>query len=450
MVSKMRSSVRLLIILAVSLAIVFDTTSVSANTRYYERNNILYYSKDATEPATCTPGVSFSTTTKLPDKTIKNLESQKVKEKAEKNKSSYQKAEKATGVPWTMLATLHFREAGMDSGRSLSNGEPITGTKYKNKADGVWVGANLDEDAILAAQHFIEMASAKDLYKIDVTKGNLTTEEIGRSFLAYNRGRLYKRANLDYTDSGYVMQGIDEKHIGGDWIYLDPFGGHSKSREYENSNPGALAVLSYLGMNVGTSSCKGTPFEGDFASFGQCDERWGKLKYSSGSFCSSACGVVSTAMIITTLKKEEYTPDKIIDKVREYGGEIVGSGSSGANLAKMMKDEYKLTLENLNVSNKSGLKERIETALDKGGIILTSGKGGRPYSSGGHFVVIYKKMENGKWLIGDPAGKEGTSTMQGTIRESSFASNPKNILKEYEPSAITTYAHNEMVAVYAK
>jgi hypothetical protein len=39
-------------------------------------------------------------------------------------------------------------------------------------------------------------------------------------------------------------------------------------------------------------------------------------------------------------------------------------------------------------------------------------------------------MENGKWLIGDPAGKEGTSTMQGTIRESSFASNPKNILKE--------------------
>jgi hypothetical protein len=155
-------------------------------------------------------------------------------------------------------------------------------------------------------------------------------------------------------------------------------------------------------------------------------------------------------MIITTLKKEEYTPDKIIDKVREYGGEIVGSGSSGANLAKMMKDEYKLTLENLNVSNKSGLKERIETALDKGGIILTSGKGGRPYSSGGHFVVIYKKMENGKWLIGDPAGKEGTSTMQGTIRESSFASNPKNILKEYEPSAITTYAHNEMVAVYAK
>ena len=179
MVSKMHFSVRLLIILAVSLAIILDTTSVSANTRYYEHNNILYYSKDATEPATCTPGASFSTTTKLPDKTIKNLESQKVKEKAEKNKSSYQKAEKATGVPWTMLATLHFREAGMDSGRSLSNGEPITGTKYKNKADGVWVGANLDEDAILAAQHFIEMASAKDLYKIDVTKANLTTEEIG-------------------------------------------------------------------------------------------------------------------------------------------------------------------------------------------------------------------------------------------------------------------------------
>ena len=204
-------------------------------------------------------------------------------------------------------------------------------------------------------------------------------------------------------------------------------------------------------MNTGMSACdSGTPFSGDFASFGQCDRRWGNIGYSSGNFCSSACGVVSTAMIITTLKKEEHTPDKILSNVRSYGGEIVGSGSSGTNLAKMMNKEYGLTIEDLNVNNRSGLKDRIETALSKGGIVLTSGKGGRPYSSGGHFVVIYKKMDNGNWLIGDPAGKGDSTSLQATVKDSSYASDPKNILKEYDPSAIITYSHNYMAAVYAE
>ncbi len=449
MESKIKLSTKTIVLsLVILLSVLVNSFTVSAYNPFYEQNDILFYDKDAKQPPECTPGSNFSMTssTTLPAETISKLESMKVKDKAEQNRSSYQLGEKATGVPWVMLAALHFREGSMDPGRSIADGEKL-GTGIS--VDGVKIGDTLDEDAVLAAQHFIEMA--KSVYKIDVTKGSLTTEEIGNAFLAYNRGFLYKRDGLDYTKSGYVMQGIDENHISGDWKYLDPFGGHSKSRQLTNGNPGALSVVSYLGMNTGMSACdSGTPFSGDFASFGQCDRRWGNIGYSSGNFCSSACGVVSTAMIITTLKKEEHTPDKILSNVRSYGGEIVGSGSSGTNLAKMMNKEYGLTIEDLNVNNRSGLKDRIETALSKGGIVLTSGKGGRPYSSGGHFVVIYKKMDNGNWLIGDPAGKGDSTSLQATVKDSSYASDPKNILKEYDPSAIITYSHNYMAAVYAE
>lgn len=441
-----RKKLQLGVLLATVVSLTLNTYPVYAN-QFYELNNVRYYNKDAQEPATCTPGASFTNTldSALPQETISRLESMEVKELAENNKGSYLLGEKATGVPWTMLAALHFREGSMNSNRSITNGAQLgSGTNV----DGLVVGKTLDEDAVIAAQHFIKIANM--VYKIDLSKGNLTTEEMANAFLAYNRGYLYKRAGLDYTKSGYVMQGIDQDHIGGDdWKYLDPFGGHSKSRELTNGNPGALAVMSYLGENVSVSNCSGSPLSGEFASFGQCDDRWGNLKYSSGNFCSSACGVVSTAMIITTLKKQEHTPDSIIGKVREYGGEIVGMGSSGSNLIKMMREEYGLRTENLNVNEKSGLKQRIEEALSRGGIVLTSGKGARPYSTGGHFVVIYKKADNGNWLIGDPAGKADSSTMQATVRESSYASDRNNILKEYDPNSIITHSHNEMAAIYA-
>lgn len=428
------------------LSLLTPYSSVYANS-FYEMNGLPYTNPNESEPSTCTPGGNFTSSvgSDLPAETVQKLENMKVEELAEKNRSSYELGQKATNVPWVMLAALHFREGGMNPTKSIADGESL-GTGIS--VDGVKIGDTLDEDAVLAAQHLIEMAQS--VYKIDITKENLTTEEMGQAFLAYNRGALYKRANLDYTKSGYVMQGVDAAHIGGDWKYLDPFGGHSKSRVLTNGNPGALAVMSYLGANVGLSNCSSASFSGDLASYGQCDERWGNLKYSSGNFCSSACGVVSTAMILTTLTKQQLSPDKIISNVRKYGGEIVGSGSSGSNLAKMMAQEYNLQTESLNVNEKNGLKSRVETALSKGGIILTSGKGARPYSTGGHFVVIYKKMDNGNWLIGDPAGKADSTKMQGTVRESSYASDPKNILKEYDPSSIITYSHNEMVAVYAK
>lgn len=236
-------------LMSLVLALVILAPTASANTIFYENNNILYYNPEDTQR--CVPGssgyrsrtsVSISGAN-LPPQTRAKLVTMSVKTKVAQNKSSYLLAEQQTGVPWVMLAALHFREGGLDRTKSIADGEPITGKSYLSM-DGAPIGANLDDDAVFAARHFINMA--KMVYEIDVTKADLSTAEIGRAFLAYNRGFLYKSRGLDYTSSGYVMQGIDARHIGGPWIFLDPFGGHKKAKYLTNGNPGALAVIAYL------------------------------------------------------------------------------------------------------------------------------------------------------------------------------------------------------------
>ena len=61
----------------------------------------------------------------------------RVAKKIQLNKSVYERVEKATGVPWQLVAVIHLREAGeQDIGRwqcVLHNGEPIVGTSKKTK-----------------------------------------------------------------------------------------------------------------------------------------------------------------------------------------------------------------------------------------------------------------------------------------------------------------------------
>jgi lysozyme family protein len=64
-------------------------------------------------------------------------ELERVSNKIKLNKAVYEKVQKATGVPWQMVAVIHLREAGeRDIGRwqcVLHNGEPIVGTDKKTR-----------------------------------------------------------------------------------------------------------------------------------------------------------------------------------------------------------------------------------------------------------------------------------------------------------------------------
>ena len=105
--------------------------------------------------------------TELPEETIKILDNFNVRGKAEENMERYKYAEQETGLPWQVLAALHFREASMGSNKSISNGQPLTkgGGCYKN-VDNITICSDANADAKQSAEIFIE--NAKRVYGVDV------------------------------------------------------------------------------------------------------------------------------------------------------------------------------------------------------------------------------------------------------------------------------------------
>lgn len=190
----------------------------------------------------------------LPEETVERLENEGVREKAEENYERYKYAEDQTGVPWQVLATLHYMEAGMGSNQSISNGEEL----YDHvNVDGIHVSSNANEDAKQAAEHFIEMA--KYVYDVNVLEDK-SVDAYGKAFLAYNRGGMYQcNGNVPYTESPYVMNFYDEDHKNMTFSHADAFlcdGSRINDTDgYTWSHIGALATLAYLcGVEVGSSS----------------------------------------------------------------------------------------------------------------------------------------------------------------------------------------------------
>ncbi|MBR0482967.1 C39 family peptidase [Candidatus Saccharibacteria bacterium] len=215
----------------------------------FAANNIMFYNPDeCKDGATQSSGSITIDRSSLPEETIKKLENAGVENLAQQNLAAYKKGAEALNIPWQMLAALHFREAGMNPSRSMSNG---AGLGTGRNVDGLVVGNTLEEDAVKAARHFVEMA--KSVYGIELS-ANSSPEDVAQAFLAYNRGAMYKNAGATYDQSPYVMNGVDESHMNMHWIHADSYSGSRKLNNIEGSldqNPGAMAVYAYLGGNAG-------------------------------------------------------------------------------------------------------------------------------------------------------------------------------------------------------
>lgn len=193
-------------------------------------------------------------TTQLPQETLDRIEAQNIRGRAEQNMERYAYAEEQTGVPWAVVAALHYRESGMRGESSVLNGQPIVGTPYIN-IDGQTVGANPKEDAVNAANALKRLAGG--VYDVDVTAEGLTLEDWGWAFLAYNRGYLFKRVNASYTVSPYVMNGLDDQHMNMRWSSADTVSG------VDGNKIGALAMLTYLdGQPLAGGSCSASAASG--------------------------------------------------------------------------------------------------------------------------------------------------------------------------------------------
>lgn len=254
-----------LALFCIALAGIAVSNASAINRELYDRNNILFYDPDAV--STCSPSGSVTTSVSstsgdtpsvtLPAETTSQLDSQGIKELAKKSQAVYATAEEV-GVPWTVMAAVHYREATMNPNQSIADGGPLGRSQ---SMDGIPVGGTLAEDVKLQAQHFKDMA--KSVYGLELSMES-SGDDWGYAFLAYNRGFMYKNWNKTFDELPYVMNGYDENHMNMKWNDADSYAkpGGTKLNNVSgkvNQQIGAMSVLAYLGGPSAASnvSCSG-------------------------------------------------------------------------------------------------------------------------------------------------------------------------------------------------
>lgn len=218
---------------------------------FYQSNDIMNYNECAI--STCaTSGVTLGD---VSDIAKQKAEAAGIKEKAEANMDIYEYAAEATGVPWQIVAALHYREGGMNREVSIADGSPLTSGQ---SADGLVIYSDAKEDAADKIGHFLRMAQGVYSLNID-SVSSWGVDDWGNAFLAYNRGSMYKSVGQSYTLSPYVMNYIDDEHANMAWTEADSYyNGKKYNNLYDSSqkdaNIGALAVANYLGLEAASSS----------------------------------------------------------------------------------------------------------------------------------------------------------------------------------------------------
>jgi len=217
-------------------------TPATCPTDFYADSAITYYSKCAKEPCISSATGGSPIGGPLPAATLQQIKAINLDGMLAKTKERYVYGEQQTGVPWQMLAAIHYREATMNPALSMFDGSRLGGIS----ADGFQTGSSGNDDAKRAAELLIK--NAKGVYGVDITKDR-SLAGIANAFLAYNRGSMYKSAGATYNVSPYVMNGYDDAHMNMTWVHADSYDGAKKLNNLEGTRDGslgALTIYSYL------------------------------------------------------------------------------------------------------------------------------------------------------------------------------------------------------------
>jgi hypothetical protein len=219
-------------------------------------NDTVWYKPGATQISSssdCSTGV-ISVAGGLPNDVVSSIN---------KLQSVYQQAAQATGVPWQLLAAVHYREAGNSPNQDLQAGNPIGGPYNAFSGDYTTYGhpKTLEESAEIAAKHLIASANGGIVNKpINVDAPD--PEAIKDVLFSYNgRAEAYAQqaATLGfdpktqpYEGSPYVMNNFDQVHRNMKIITHD-FGG----LDGVDTRFGAFTIYSKLGGASGGDNCPG-------------------------------------------------------------------------------------------------------------------------------------------------------------------------------------------------
>lgn len=167
-------------------------------------------------------------------------------------KELYKSVGEQRGVAWEMLAAIDYRENNNTYNKSMLGGEPL-GQKAedsdrapKTKAESI----NMGVDTLISL--------SKGVYGVTVSP-QMQYEDLQKSFLAYNRGYLYFRANNYSPDaSPYVMNNFDEAHKSMTWPPHPPEPTHMAGK-IERDRYGAMTVYANLIQRLNPKDNVGCP-----------------------------------------------------------------------------------------------------------------------------------------------------------------------------------------------
>ncbi|MFO0920761.1 MAG: phage tail tip lysozyme [Candidatus Saccharimonadales bacterium] len=167
----------------------------------------------------------------------------------------------------------------------------------------------------------------------------------------------------------------------------------------------SVAGQSPASTTGGASTCTGSEggtqaVAGEFVFYSQYDPAWKDKPYSTSTIGVSGCGPSAMAMIISTLTGQNITPVETSAYAASQGIYVEGAGSSWL-VGKVLAEHWGLKAEPL--SRDFG---QIAQALQQGKYVITPGAGPKPFSSGGHFIVIRSLTPSGKFLVGDSGHKD--------------------------------------------
>ena len=152
----------------------------------------------------------------------------------------------------------------------------------------------------------------------------------------------------------------------------------------------------------GTFNTSKATFKADdgFPIYIQTDPRWENAPFGSSTVGPSGCGPSAMAMIITALTGQAITPDQTAKKAGDDGMYVSGEGSSH-EIANNLAKHYGLKSTKI----KSDVTA-ISNAVKGGSYVIMSGKGGLPFTGGGHYIMIRGVTADGKWKVGDSAHRD--------------------------------------------
>ncbi len=220
--------------------IVGENTRVAGNSYAVYRNPFLIWSEESEEPKQEVQAPIK--TKKLAESRIKEDYAKQVASVARTvldHQSEYEEVERATGVPWQIIAAIHHREWSLDFQTVLHNGERIIGTDKKTKLVPAGHGpfATWAEWAIDAIKTHYVRCPVKEL-----SLDNANLLKVAEYLKSFN-GEGYNRAagGNPYLYAGLVWPEWENYYT--KWLYTRD---HKYSAKTIDKRPGTIPVILHL------------------------------------------------------------------------------------------------------------------------------------------------------------------------------------------------------------